>query len=161
MTLAVWRIAADTSAYTADDRTGAGANATGGRWNRKGTALIYAASSIALACLETVVHFKASGLPLNRYLVRFDVPDDVWAAAETFDLALHVGWDARPAGMVSLDFGDAWAAQQRSALIRVPSVIVPEEHNILLNPAHPDFARVSSAKLRRFDYDTRIQGAAP
>jgi RES domain-containing protein len=114
-----------------------------------------------LACLETVVHFKASGLPLNRHLVRFDVPDDVWAAPEAFDLVHYVGWDAQPAGMVSLDFGDAWAAQQRSTLLRVPSVVVPEENNILLNPVHPDFARVSSTKLRRFDYDARIQGATP
>jgi RES domain-containing protein len=71
----VWRIAADTPDYAGDDLSGKGAEITGGRWNRKGTPLIYAADSIALACLETVVQLSgADPLPLNRYLIKIDIP---------------------------------------------------------------------------------------
>ena len=61
----LWRIGVDTPDYTADDVTGAGAKITGGRWNRKGNAVLYTSTSIALACLETVVHMKSGGLPLS------------------------------------------------------------------------------------------------
>lgn len=154
---AAWRIATDTPDYTSDDASGAGAKATGGRWNRQGTALIYAASSIALACLETLVHLGAAGLPLNRYLVRIDIPDALWETAQqlTADTA-PVGWDAIPAGKTSLDTGEAWAAARTSALLLVPSIVIPEELNLLVNPAHPDAAQLAYAKVRRWQYDARL-----
>ena len=68
----LWRIAVDAPDYTADDTTGAGAKATGGRWNRKGRAVLYTSRHMSLACLETVVHLKTGSLPLNRYLVRIE-----------------------------------------------------------------------------------------
>lgn len=158
MTRSVWRIATDARAYAADDVTGTGAKLSGGRWNEVGLPMIYAASSRALACLETVVHLNAGGLPFNRYLVVVEVPDDLWAAAEIADPAtLAVGWDAEPAGHVSVEFGSAWAIERRSALLFVPSVIVPEEQNLLLNPAHPDAAHVRARKVRRWLYDPRLK----
>lgn len=78
MTVSLWRIATDTTDYEADDLSGRGAELTGGRWNRKGTPVVYTASTPSLACLEAVVHLGASALPLNRFLVRIDVPDDVF-----------------------------------------------------------------------------------
>jgi RES domain-containing protein len=150
----VWRIATDARSYAADDLSGAGARLSGGRWNEVGTAMVYAAGSRALACLETVVHLNAGGLPLNRYLVEIDLPDDMWAAAEV--AALAVGWDAEPAGHVSIQFGTAWAAARRSALLVVPSVIVPEETNVLVNPAHPDSRRLTARKVRKWLYDPRL-----
>ncbi len=152
----LWRIAADTPGYAADDATGTGAQRSGARWNRKGTAVLYAATSRALACLETVVHLADAGLPLNRYLVEIAVPDADWAAREVFDPAAHVGWDAEPAGMVSLDWGTAWAAGGRTLLAEVPSVIVPEEANVLVNPAHPSAAGLRVRKVRRWLYDARL-----
>jgi RES domain-containing protein len=77
----VWRIATDTPGYTADDLTGAGAKISGGRWNRAGNAMLYCSSNISLAVLETFVHLKAGGLPLNRYLVELTIPDEVWNGA--------------------------------------------------------------------------------
>ena len=100
----LWRIGVDTPDYTADDTTGAGAKITGGRWNRKGNAVLYTSRSIALACLETVVHMKTGGLPLNRYLVRIQVPEEAWNARTVLTPPdLPVGWDALPEGKVSLD----------------------------------------------------------
>lgn len=151
-----WRIATDTPDYLADDLSGKGAERTGGRWNRAGLPVVYAASSIALACLETVVHLNASGLPLNRYLVRIDLPQKLVDAAENVDAKTLSGWDALPPGKISLDYGDAWLTGKRSALLIVPSVIVPDEANILINPAHPDAAAIRASKLRRWQYDQRL-----
>lgn len=156
MSRSYWRIATDTPAYEADDLSGAGAKATGGRWNETGTAMVYTASSRALACLETVVHLNSAGLPLNRYLVEIDVPDDLIASAEVIEPGKLVGWDASPAGRASIAFGTNWARRKRSALLLVPSVIVPEESNLLINPGHPDAARVSARKVRKWLYDPRM-----
>lgn len=155
--VAVWRISSITPDYSADDLTGAGAKMTGGRWNRPGNPVLYSAPSMALAALETVVHLAAGLLPLNRYLVRIDIPDSVWNARESItDKTAPIGWDALPAGMVSLDFGDNWLASLRSTLIEVPSVIVPEEGNILINPLHPDAIGIKATIVRKWVYDARL-----
>ena len=157
MTVVLWRLASDTPSYEAHDLSGKGAEKTGGRWNRPGNPVVYCASTIALAALETVVHLNTKTLPLNRFLVRIEVPDDCWAAMKTHDAAtLPVGWQAIPEGRVSLDIGDARLASRSSLLLRVPSVIVPEEANVLLNPRHPDVARVRATKLRAWLYDGRL-----
>jgi RES domain-containing protein len=150
----LWRIATDTPAYEADELSGAGAKATGGRWNAAGVPCVYASESRALACLETVVHLNAGGLPLNRYLVAITVPDDVWADAHLETTAsLPVGWDAEPAGRASIGFGTNWVRSAQSALLVVPSVIVPEEYNMVLNPLHPASARITAVKVRKWRYD--------
>jgi RES domain-containing protein len=153
----IWRIATDTKTYVADDKTAAGAKATGGRWNREGTAMLYCAESIALACLETLVHLKAGDLPFNRYVVRIEVPPGVWNAAQELDRSTHAGWDAVPYGKVSEDAGEDWVAKGASLLYKVPSVIVPEEFNILINPLHADLAKLTFHKSKnRWTYDNRL-----
>jgi len=160
MTVAVWRIATDTPAYEAHDLSGKGAELHGGRWNRPGRAAVYAATSIALACLETIVHLNQGGLPLNRFLVRVDVPDDIWEARQVHLAAdLPVGWSAIPEGRVSLDTGQHWLDERNAALLLVPSVIVPEELNVLINVAHPETVRIKGIKVRPWLYDTRVRFA--
>lgn len=156
--VSVWRIATDTPHYTADDLSGQGAERSGGRWNERGTPMVYASSSCALACLETVVHLAGGlPLPLNRYLVRIDIPPALWAARTVFDAAQMVGWDAIPAGRVSLAWGRAWAHAGASVLAQVPSAIVPEESNLLINPLHPQAGTLRARKLRRWQYDPRVR----
>lgn len=142
--------------------TGKGAELTGGRWNEEGVPVVYAAENRSLACLETVVHLAAAGLPLNRYLVEVAIPDAVWDAArrETKD-SLPVGWDARPAGRASVAFGTAWLRGRASAVLLVPSVIVIEEFCVLINPAHPACAGVVASKMRLWLYDRRLAQARP
>lgn len=153
----LWRISADTPDYTADDMTGEGARRSGGRWNRTGDAVVYAASSISLACLETLVHMNNT-LPLNRYLVEIQVPQAIWDDAQTFDHTSRpaIGWDAVPPGKVSLDAGSNWLKSSTSLLLRVPSVVILEEHNVLINPAHTDAPKLSARKIRKFLYDPRV-----
>lgn len=152
----LWRIGADTPDYEAHDLSGKGAERSGGRWNRVGTPMVYCSETRALACLETLVHLARHPLPLNRYLVKISVPAAAWADAVTLDSAALVGWDAEPAGKASLDWGADWARASGSLLARVPSVIVPEEFNVLVNPAHPDLVAVKAQKLRKWLYDRRL-----
>ena len=157
----VWRIASDTPSYEADDLSGAGAKATGGRWNKKGGAVVYCSETRALACLETIVHLGTGGLPLNRYLVAIDIPSALWAKARRETPGkLDVGWDAEPAGRVSIRLGTDWLNASSTAIMLVPSVIVPEEFNVLLNPAHSDAAAMTATKLRKWTYDPRVLAKA-
>jgi RES domain-containing protein len=154
----VWRIGSDTPDYEAHDLSGKGAETTGGRWNRPGTPVVYTSISRALACLETVVHLDGTDpLPLNRFLVRITLPDSAWAARTVLDASTHVGWDAEPAGKVSLDWGTAWLHRADTLLAEVPSVIVPEEVNILINPRHVDAPFAKATKVRKWLYDLRLK----
>lgn len=161
MSRIAYRIGTDTPAYQANDLSGKGAEITGGRWNEEGVAVVYAAESRSLACLETVVHLAAGGLPLNRYLVEISIPDPVWAVArrET-PPSLPAGWDAEPARRASIGFGTEWLRSGSSAILVIPSVIVPEECCVLFNPAHPDSTSMSAVKSRRWLYDPRLTRAS-
>ena len=136
---AVWRIAVDAPMFKADDLSGEGAKNSGGRWNKKGTPVLYASESIALACLETLVHINAQGLPLSRYLIRIDIPTKVWDMAKKLNMkTAGIGWDALPAGVVSIEKGQRWLQSNASALLLVPSVVIPQASNVLINPLHPE-----------------------
>jgi len=127
------------------DLTGEGARRYGGRWNQPGRPMVYAASSAALAVLEVRVHLD---LPPDL------LPDDyVLLTIDMRDLVAE-GVTALPADPAA--FGDAWLRDQRSALLQVPSLIVPESLNLLLNPAHPAAARASIVATRRFVFDRRL-----
>lgn len=152
----LWRIGADTPSYEAHDTTGKGAETSGGRWNPVGTPMLYTSTSRALACLETVVHLAVESLPLNRYLVKLTVPIAAWKAAMVVDPTKLVGWDAEPAGKASLDWGARWVGAKSTLLALVPSIIVPEELNVLINPAHPDATDIRAFKVRKWVYDARL-----
>ena len=157
MTVSLWRVAADTPLWAADDLAGKGAAHKGARWNHAGEHVCYAAASVSLAAWETRAHFgRGAALPWNRYLVRIDLPDAVWAARTTLPRPPPVGWDAIPEGLVSRAQGSAWLGAGRTALLAVPSVIIGEEDNVLINPAHRDASRITAAKVRRFVYDHRV-----
>ncbi len=155
MTQTVWRIAADTLSCAAKDLSGTGAKITGGRWNSPGTPLTYCSTSIALATLETIAYLGTGSIPFNRFLIRINIPRTVWAARSILD-PLPGGWDAVPAGLSSRAAGDAWAAAKDSALLMVPSVIVPDEFNALINPLHADAASINATILKRWIYDPRF-----
>jgi RES domain-containing protein len=150
----LWRIAAETRKYPADDLSGGGAAVHPGRWNDDNEAVVYAAPTLAMAVLETAAHIDGSGLPLNRFVVQIDVPDAVWAAREELNAAtLPATWAAIPAGRASVEIGSAWIKERRSAILLVPSVIVPEEWAALINPGHPNATGVRAAAVRLFPYD--------
>jgi len=150
----IWRIAAETRNYAAADLSGAGAAKSPGRWNKEGEPVVYAAQSIALAVLETAAHIDSAGLPLNRFVVEINIPDKIWAARITLTEAqLPATWAATPAGQASIDVGSRWLSSAKSALLLLPSVIVPEEMVVLLNPKHPESQNITATVIRRFEYD--------
>ena len=154
--ISLWRIATDTPLYGADDLSGEGARQSGGRWNRAGIPMLYTGGARSLACLEVLVHLNPKGLPLNRYLVEIRVPMAAWRKRAMFNATTNVGWDAEPYGLVSLDWGSEWQKSGTSLLAQVPSVIVPEESNVLINPEHPDMTQVSATKVRKWTFDPRL-----
>jgi RES domain-containing protein len=157
VTVHLWRVASDTPSWTADDMSGKGAASKGARWNHPGELVTYAATSISLAAWETRAHFgRGTTLPWNRFLVRIDVPDEIWAAREVLVRLLPVGWDAIPEGLVSRNLGSSWLKSGRTALLTMPSVIIGEEDNVMVSPAHPDCAQIRATKVRRFLYDHRV-----
>ena len=150
----LWRIATETRQYAATDLSGAGAARSPGRWNEEGQPVVYTTVSIALAVLETAAHINDKGLPLNRFLVRIDVPQAVWDAREERPAAaLPPSWAAIPAGAASVKVGSNWRASLSSALLLVPSVIVPEEYAALINPAHADAGKITATVVRPFEYN--------
>lgn len=151
----LWRIATETHKYPATDLSGAGAAKSPGRWNDDREHVVYCAPTLAMAVLETASHVDPAGLPLNRYVIEISVPDDVWDAREQLSLAtLPATWNAIPAGATSVRLGSAWLRSSRSAVLLVPSVIVPEEECVLINPRHGDASRITARAVRKFEYDT-------
>jgi RES domain-containing protein len=155
LTAVGWRIAVEAQSYKANDMSGTGAKNSGGRWNSPGTPMVYSSANIALAALETLSYIRSGSLPFNRFLIRLEIPDDVWDQRTILD-PLPGGWDAIPSGLTSKQTGDGWIAAGKSAVLVVPSVIIPDEQNILINPAHPETARIVATTVKRWAYDPRF-----
>lgn len=149
----LWRIAAATRDSAAEDLSGSGAARYPGRWNRVTEPVLYCAPTRALAILESAAHVDDGGLPQNRFLVEIQVPDTLWSAREEVPAsALPATWDAIPAGQASVGFGSEWLRSRRSTVLLVPSVIVPEECCVLINPQHPLAGRISARVSRGLEY---------
>lgn len=137
--------------------SGRGAQLSKGfRWNSYGTPMVYAAESRSLAVLEVAVHLDfTEDLPTDRYLVEIEVPDEL----EVLTLPvsdLPKGWDTKPPGNVSQRIGDEFVSVNTAPVLRVPSSIIPEEFNFILNPAHEDFSKIEVSKRVRFGFDSRL-----
>ena len=153
----VWRIASQSLAYSAKDLTGAGAKVTGGRWNSVGIPVLYCAETPSLACLETLVHLGTSDLPLQRYLIAIDIPDRIWRARVIFETELlPTNWNISPPTKSSIDFGDAWIKSEKSLVMSLPSVIVPEDSVFLINPMNKDLSLINAVVMRKWEYDVRL-----
>ncbi len=148
-----WRIVKTARVATAFD--GEGARVFGGRWNSPGTTMVYGAESIALAALELLVHLQASQLLASYSVIPASFDEGM---VERLDAtSLPRGWRAHPAPVRLQEIGDRWVARGRSAVLRVPSAIVPAEWNYLLSPAHPDFAKVEIGPASAFALDARLK----
>jgi RES domain-containing protein len=126
----------------------------GGRWNPRGLRVIYAAETYAGALLEVLVHSNLSQPPKNHKVVRINVPDKV--AIETLSITELPYWYAEDM-RASRAFGDRWIRENRTAVLRVPSVITRgRENNMLFNPLHPQFALIEAGKPESVDWDERL-----
>ncbi len=135
MNISAWRIVKRKHSRVAF--TGEGARRFPGRWNLPGFPVVYAAGSLSLAALEVLVHLDFSDL-LAGYVV------------------FEVGFDESLVTEVDAAIGDQWLAAGTSAVLRVPSAVVPTESDFLLNPLHRDFRRVRIGKPASFRFDPRL-----
>ena len=134
--------------------SGEGARLYGGRWSSPGTPVVYISETLSLAALEVLVHVQSSGLLTSYVTCRVDF-DSNWS--DIFNPAsLPPDWRSSPAPAELRAIGDDWVRVRRSLLLKVPSAIVPQEHNYLINPAHPDFARLNIGPPEPFTFDTRL-----
>lgn len=133
---------------------GTGAQRLGGRWNSPGHAVIYAAETFAGALLEVLVHANLGRVPRTQAVVEIAIPDSL--AIETLSGRQLPGWNA-PDLVVSRAFGDQWLSERRTAVLLVPSVATGgREQNVLLNPAHPDFAVIAASDPEPVIWDERL-----
>ena len=141
------------SAYK-DDLSGYGAFLYGGRWNSKGQYALYCAQHISLAVLEIVVNYDRSVTSLlpSYHLIEIDVPDA--SVIEIDPKALKKNWSND--NEYTRFIGDQFLATGPELVLKVPSAVIPEEYNYLINPSHPDFKKIKTGNIRLYGMDHRL-----
>jgi RES domain-containing protein len=146
-----WRIVKKKRAAAAF--TGEGAAENGGRWNSQGVPIVYTSATQALAALELYIHLNP---PVDFELVVIGFVFDEELVERIEPDALPKNWRAEPPTMLTKQLGDIWVKESRSAVLAVPSVIIPIERNYLFNPAHPGFKKVHIGEPEKFGFDPRL-----
>lgn len=152
MAITAWRIVK--ARHAADAFDGEGARLEGGRWNSPGTPLVYTSQSAALAALELLVHLGRRSI-LGAYVLIPCTFDN--ALVEPLDSKrLPSNWRSYPAPPELQLLGDEWVRSGTSAVLQVPSAVIANDANYLLNPRHPDFAAVRVLRPQPFEFDPRL-----
>lgn len=134
--------------------SGEGSRRVGGRWTPAGYPAVYTASSIALTVLETLVHVDSAIMP-KHLVIRVDVPDAVDITSLTAS-DLPADWRETPAPAALQQIGRGWLDANETALLRIPSVVVPQENNVIINPLHADFQQFQIGEPDSFTIDGRL-----
>ena len=150
----VWRISRRKYADTAF--SGEGTRLVGGRWTPKGVRAVYTSSSLALAALELLVHLSKEDIVTGFVAISADIPDDLQIDAIAPD-QLPENWRDTPAPADLAVIGQQWLQFGQTAILSVPSAVITVEENFLLNPMHPDFARIQINLPEVFSFDPRLQ----
>lgn len=144
--------------YLKSTLSGTGASISKGfRWNSINTKLVYTAESRALAMLEVSVHLDLSeDLPTDRYFVEIEIPDKIIIQEVKIE-DLPEDWNSKPPTLTTQTIGDDFVTQNESAVLKVPSSIVPQEYNYLINPNHPDAKKIKVIKKISLNFDPRLK----
>jgi RES domain-containing protein len=134
--------------------SGDGARAYGGRWNLPGTPMVYAAQTRALAALESLAHFGGAERRMAFVTFEIEIPDRLALRLDAAELPRD--WRSEEPGAATQSLGTAWQRGGRSVALVVPSVLVPQEHCVLLNPQHPDTVKVMVSYPEPFTFDGRL-----
>jgi RES domain-containing protein len=131
---------------------GESARRYGGRWNHTGISVVYTSGSLSLSVLELFVHVDINTAPCELVAIQVDIPDTL--TIETVKIeSLPRDWRRYPGPEALKDIGTAWAERASSAILAVPSAVIPEERNYVLNPSHRDFKRIRPRKPVAFRFD--------
>ena len=154
MSIEAWRICKPQYVQTAFDGTGAAREP--GRWNKRGQKVVYTADSQALAVLELIVHADP-GLVSLYVLIPCSFNESLVEVLNPSTLPR--GWNrlVDPNWEILQQIGGAWITSRRCAVLRVPTAIVPEQYNYLLNPEHPDFSKIQRGTPIKFEPDPRLK----
>jgi RES domain-containing protein len=140
--------------YTGNTFDGEGARMQGGRWSSIGTRIVYTAGSLSLAVLEILVHLQQTQILSGYVVFELDFSDSLLQNLDR--TLLPADWRSFPSPVSTKRIGDTWIKQSSSAVLNVPSVIVPSEHNFLINPGHSDFVSVKIGNPRPLGVDPRL-----
>ncbi len=147
-----WRIFR--TKYSSASLSGDGARRDGGRWNRTGVPVVYLADSLPLAVLEILVRLQHVGLLSGFSQARVDIPDRAVETIDRKDLPQNWRTSPRPEALVAI--GERWVREARTAVLAVPSALLPSDKNFVMNPAHRDFGRVRVGPIEPLDLDPRL-----
>lgn len=141
--------------YAARAFSGEGGLKSSGRWHRRGTPIVYAATTLSLAAIELFVHLGRTDSRVALMRIEAAIPDNL--RVDMLDPAsLPERWNASPPIAATMDIGNDWCVSGRSVALKVPSVVAPGEFNYLLNPGHPDFRRIKTSPPEVFSFDSRM-----
>jgi RES domain-containing protein len=154
MKIIAWRIIKAPHKNNAFD--GEGARIAGGRWNKIGIPMIYTADSLALAALETIVHLPSIDL-LNKNFVHIPARFDTKLVLSQNPADLPDDWDHLPPPDSTQTMGTEWALKNKSVILKVPSTVIQEAFNYLINPRHADFKKLSIGSPQMFVFDPRLK----
>jgi RES domain-containing protein len=147
----VWRIAS--AAHTAFD--GDGARRYGSRWTPRGLPAVFTSATLSLAALERFVHADPDLEPIDLVAIAVDIGADV-AIESTDSDDLSRDWRTYPAPPTLALIGGRWLRESRTAVLSVPSVVIPHERNFVFNPVHAEFARLTTRGPEPFSFDPRM-----
>ena len=147
----VYRI---TSTKHADDLSGNGAAIYGGRWNKKGTPVLYTGENKEIALLETIVHTPQMFIP-KLDIITLEIPNDSITTLELDNLPTI--WNNYPAPTVLSEIGEQWVFEAKTIALKVPSCIIHSSFNVILNCRHKDFDKVKIIDKRNFKFDSRLK----
>lgn len=136
-----------------DDLSGTGAKLYGGRWNSEGTPMLYTTENISLAVLEILVRTGIDLIPANYFLVTIEIPDSISIKTLNKD-RLKKDWKNDAA--FTKWIGDQFVKSNKGLIMKIPSAIVDEEHNFIINPDHADFKKIHITTSRKFIFDKRL-----
>jgi RES domain-containing protein len=139
----------------AGDLTGEGARLNSGRWNHKLIPCIYSSESRALATLEYTVNVNIDLIPRALSITIFEVPDD--SVLEIHESSLPGNWKEIPAPSSTKDFGSKLLTAAMFLVLKLPSTVIPEEFNYIINPLHPNISQVKIIDVKDYVYDIRIK----
>jgi RES domain-containing protein len=139
----------------ASSLSGRGAALYGARWNSPGIEMIYTAGNRSLAMAEVAVHLSLGTIPDDYMMITIQIPDDITITGINEE-ELPENWNQFPHNHSTQKIGDDFILENRFCVMQVPSVVTAGDYNFLLNPMHPDFARIHIREVRKFAFDRRL-----
>ncbi|GEQ85741.1 hypothetical protein ULMS_12490 [Patiriisocius marinistellae] len=138
-----------------DDLSGEGARLFGGRWNNRGDAMLYFSEHLSLCVLEILVHLDYQFIDNDFYYIEASIPKENLMSAQE-QAVLLPQWNALVSQTHTENWGSLWLKNRTSLAMAVPSVVLPQENNILVNPKHPLISKLEITKVERLKIDERI-----